>query len=111
MTFNFLYGKVCLYVFLCVCGEGVGVASLVTQLAKNQPAMQETLVHFLGHEDLWRRDRLPTPVFLGFPGGSDGKESTCNAEDLGSIPWLGRSLGGGNGNPFQYFYWKNPMDR
>ena len=44
----------------------------------------------------WRRDRLPTPVFLGFPGGSDGKESACNAGDLGSIPGLGRSSGGGN---------------
>ena len=35
----------------------------------------------------WRRDRLPTSVFLGFPGGSDGKESTCNVRDLGLIPW------------------------
>ena len=35
--------------------------------------------------------RLPTPVFLGFPGGSAGKESTCNAGDLGWIPGLGRS--------------------
>ena len=35
----------------------------------------------------WRRDGLPTPVFLGFPGGSDGKESACNEEHLGSIPW------------------------
>ena len=34
----------------------------------------------------WRRDRLPTGVFLSFPGGSDGKESTCNAGDLGLIP-------------------------
>ena len=32
----------------------------------------------------WRRDRLPTPVFLGFPGGSDDKGSTCKVEDLGS---------------------------
>ena len=39
----------------------------------------------------WRRDRLPTPVFLGFPCGSAGKESTCNVGDLGSIPGLGRS--------------------
>jgi len=31
---------------------------------------------------LWRRDRLPTPVFLGFPGGSDGKEFACNSRDL-----------------------------
>ena len=36
---------------------------------------------------------------LGFPGGSDGKESTCNAGDLGLIPGLGRSPGGGHGNP------------
>ena len=43
--------------------------------------MQETLVRFLGLE-IWRRDRLPTPVFLGFPCGSAGKESTCNAGDL-----------------------------
>ena len=39
---------------------------------------------------------------MGFPGGSDGKESACNAEDPGSIPGLGRSLGEGNGNPLQY---------
>ena len=38
----------------------------------------------------WRRDRLPTPVFLGFPGGSDCKESTCNAGDPALIPRLGR---------------------
>ena len=38
----------------------------------------------------WRRDRLPTLVFLGFPGGSDIKESACNAGGLGSIPRLGR---------------------
>ena len=50
----------------------------------------------------WRRDRLPTPVFLGFPGGSDGKESTCNVGNLGSIPGLGRSPGEGNGYPIQY---------
>ena len=37
----------------------------------------------------WRRDRLPTLVFLGFPGGSDGKESARNAGDLGSIPGSG----------------------
>ena len=37
----------------------------------------------------------------GFPGSSDGEESACNAEDLGSIPGFGRSPGGGNGNPLQ----------
>ena len=39
---------------------------------------------------------------MGFPGGLDGKESTCNVGDLGSIPGLGRSSGGGHGNPLQY---------
>ena len=62
-------------------------------MVKNPPAMQVTSVRFLGQEDPWRRDRLPTPVFLGFPGGSDSKESFCNVGDLGSIPGLGRYPG------------------
>ena len=45
---------------------------------------------------------------MGFPGGSDGKESTCNAGDLGLIPGLGRSPGEGNGNPLQYSCLENP---
>ena len=45
---------------------------------------------------------------MGFPGGSDGKESTCNVGDLGSIPRLGRSPGGGHGNPLQYSCLENP---
>ena len=48
---------------------------------------------------------------MGFPGGSDGKESTCNAGDLGSMPGLGRSPGGGHGNPLQRSCLENPMDR
>ena len=47
----------------------------------------------------------------GFPGGSVGKESTCNAGDPGSIPELGTSLGEGNCNPLQYPCLENPMDR
>ena len=54
--------------------RGTHGASRVAQLVKNPPAMQETLVQFLGREDPLR-NRLPTPVFLGFPDGSDGKES------------------------------------
>ena len=49
-----------------------------------------------------KRDRLPTPVFLGFPGGSDGKGSTCNGGDLGLIPELVRSPGKGINYPLQY---------
>ena len=56
----------------------------------------------------WRRDMLSTAVLMGFLGGSDGKESTCNAGDLGSIPGLGRSPGGGHGNLLQYSCLENP---
>ena len=46
----------------------------------------------------------------GFPSGSDGKASACNAGDLGSIPRLGKSPGEGNGNPLQHSCLENPMD-
>ena len=58
----------------------------------------------------WRRDRRPTPVCLGFPGGSGGQESACNAGDLGLIPGLGRSPGEGNGYSLQYSGLENSMD-
>ena len=48
-------------------------------------------------------------VFLGFPGGSAGQESTCNAGDLGLIPGLGRSPGEGKGYSFQYYGLDNSM--
>ena len=47
---------------------------------------------------------------MGFPGGSDGKESACNVEDPGSIPGSGRSPGEGNGKPLQDSCLENPMD-
>ena len=58
----------------------------------------------------WRRDRLLTPVFLGFLCDSAGKKSTCNAGELSSIPGLGSSLGGGKGYPLQYSGLENSMD-
>ena len=48
---------------------------------------------------------------MGFPGNSDGKESACNARDLGPVPGSGRSPGGGNGYPLQYSCLGNSMDR
>ena len=48
---------------------------------------------------------------IGFPGGSDGKESACNAGDPGLIPGSGRSPGEGTGNPDQYSCLENSMDR
>ena len=53
---------------------------------------------------------LPTPVFLGFPCGSAGKESACNAGDLGLIPGLGRSPGEGKGFPLKYSGLENSTD-
>ena len=47
----------------------------------------------------------------GFPDGSAGKESTCNAGDTDSIPGSRKSPGGGHGNPLQYSCWENPRDR
>ena len=76
-------------------------ASLIAQLVKNLPAMQA--------EICWRRDRLPTPVFFSFPCGSAGKESVCNAGDLGSIPELGRSPREGKRYPLQYSGLENSM--
>ena len=54
---------------------------------------------------------LAAPVFLDFTAGSDSKESTCSVEDLGSIFGLGRSPGGGHGNPLQYSCLENLRDR
>ena len=58
----------------------------------------------------WRRDRLPTAVFLNFPCDSAGKESVHNAGDLGSISELGRPPGEGKGYPLQYSGLENFMD-
>ena len=76
--------------------------SLVAQLVKNPPAMRETWVDPWVGKIPWRRGRLPTRVFLGFPCASAGKESTRNVEGLGSIPGLGRSPGEGREYPLHY---------
>ena len=49
--------------------------------------------------------------YSGLPDGSDGKESACDAGDLGSIPRQGRPPGEGNGDPLQYSWLENSMDR
>ena len=53
-------------------------------------------------------EKFVSTWFWGFPGGSDGKESACNVGDLGLIPGLERSPGGGHGNPLQYSFLENP---
>ena len=57
----------------------------------------------LSYTKLYLTDAISS---VGFPGGSDDKE--CNTGDLGSIPGLGRSPGGGHGNPLQYSCLENP---
>ena len=73
--------------------------SLVAQTIKNLPSMRGPQFDAWVGKIPWRRNRLFTPVFLGFPGGTEGKESACNAGDLGLIPGLGWSSGEGNGYP------------
>ena len=110
---------------------------LVAQMVKNLPAMQETWVWSLGWEDTlekgmathsslidetwwhvfplfwWTKDFKNSVVlynFNGFPGGSAGKQSACNAGDLGSLSGLGRPPGRGKGYPLQYSGLDNSMD-
>ena len=85
-------------------------ASLIAQLIKNPPAMQETPVPFLGREDPLEKGWATHSSILGLPCGLAGKESTCNVADLGLIPGLGRSPGEGKGYPFWYFGLENSMD-
>ena len=57
----------------------------MAQTVKNLPVMWEIWVQFLGQQDPLEKDRLPTPGFMGFPGGLGGKESACNVGDLDLI--------------------------
>ena len=86
-------------------------ASLLAQLVKNLPAMQETWVQLLSWETPscpWRRAWQSFQYTI--PVGSDGKESACNAGDLGLIPGLVRSPGEGKGYPLQYSGLENSLD-
>ena len=80
-------------------------------MVKNPSAIPETQFNPWAGKIPWRKEWLPTSVFMGFPGGSDSKESACNMGDLGLIPGLGRFPGEGNGYPFQYSCPENSMDR
>ena len=83
------------------------VASRIAQLVKLLQCRRSWFNSWVG-KILWWRDGLPTLVFLGFPGDSDGKDFTRNAGDLGLITGLARSPGGGHGNPLQYSFLENP---
>ena len=83
-----MYMYMCVYIYIYVYNIYMWV-SLVAQLVKNLPAVQETQLNSCLGKIPWRRNRPPTPVYFGFAGGSDGKESACSVGDLGSIPGLG----------------------
>ena len=80
----------------------------MAQLVKNPPAMKETWVRSLGGKIPWRRERLPTLVFLGFPCGSSGKESACNEGDLGSVPGWEDPLEKGKATHSIILAWRTP---
>ena len=71
---------------------------IVLGIAKSQTQLSDFDFHFTSY------------IYLGFPGGSDGKVSTSKSGDLGSIPGLGRSPGEGKGYPLQYSGLENSMD-
>ena len=92
----------------------------MAQTVKTLPAMQKTWVQFkFGNiskgleikNNFFSKKKKKAELSLDFPGGSGGKESANNAEDLGSIPGSRRSPREGNGNPFQYPRLENSMDR
>ena len=78
------------------------------QLVRNLPAMQETWVRSLGWENPLEKEMATPSNILGLLWCIDGKESACNAKDLGSIPGMGRSPERGNGNTLQYSCLENP---
>ena len=82
--------------------KGVYGAPLITQLVKNHQQCRRPWFNSWVRKILWRWGSLPTPVFLGFPCGSAGKQSACNVEDLSLIPSLGRSPGEWKSYPLQY---------
>ena len=73
--------------------------------------MRKTWVQSLGWEDPLEKETATHSSILGLPLWLSWKKSTCNEEDLGSIPGLGRSPGEGNGYPPQYSGLENSMDR
>ena len=101
-----------------------GVAKSPTHLSVHVRARAHTCTHARTHacqvDKVWPQDvdwvqvwsiLSHLPGNKGLPSGSAGKVSACNAGDQGSIPGLGRSPGEGNGNPLQYSFLENPMDR
>ena len=88
--------------------KGLWKGDFISRVCRTQDRKRLTVI-LLARKGAYRTRNLT--VSLGFPGGSAGKESTCSVGDLGWIPGLGRSPGGGRGSPFQRSHLENPMDR
>ena len=76
-----------------------GLLSLIAQLVKNPLQCRRPWFNSWVREIPWRRVRLPTLVFLGFPGGSDSEEIRLQCERPGFDPWVGKISEEGHGNP------------
>ena len=90
-----------------ICRASLSFGWNVARFVKNLPAMAETLDGFLGQENPLEKGQA---THCSFPDGSAGKESACNARDLGSISGLGRPPGEGKGCPLQGSGLENSMD-
>ena len=94
---------------------GSVVSSRACRKSENSTKIRALKLWLLREKNSVKREERQEDIYtaLGkcFPGGSDGKEPACNAGDLGSVPGLGRSPGGGNGNSLQYSCLENSMDR
>ena len=91
--------------------QQVNITCKITKPKTNkQTTTTKKNLHPLAFKPLWVINRLLLLASESFPGGSAGKEFTCNAGDLGLIPGLGRSPGEGKGYPLQYFGRENSMD-
>ena len=101
---NFLFNSVGLYVYWAAYFLSLIVFALERTCLQCRRSQFDPWVRKIR----WRRDRLPTPVFLGFPHASAGKESACNVGDLGLIPGLGLSPGEWDSYHFSILAWRIP---
>ena len=108
----FLYFKLCILLLLLQVKNVPQGVSLVAQMVKNLPAMQETWIQSIGQEDTLEKGMATHSSILGLPLwlSSACKESACNAGDLDSIPGLGRFPREWNSSALQYSDLENPMD-
>ena len=92
--------------------QGLGLSAFTAKAPGSIPGQGSKISQAVQHSEKKKKRFGDLPLYLmGFPGGSDGKESACNVGDLGSIPGLGRFPGEGNDYPLQYSGLENSMDR